>query len=196
MLNEPIQELSPTPRLNYPEWLRSLDLGAGVIRIDEAIRESSSSRILAEINQVKRRQLPKVTVVISSPGGGAYYSFAIYDALRELSQAGTSIEAIVTGWAASAAAMIVLQAADIRISRPSARFLLHEARRWVFWAIERTSDLKDEVEEMERITERILEILATRCKKTKDEIRKRMERQEVWMSATEAKDFGLIDEIQ
>lgn len=182
-------------KFSYTEWLRHSDLLQGIIRIDEAIRESSTSRILSEIQYTKQRQIPNLTVIISSPGGGAYYAFAIYDALRNLSESGIKVNAIVEGWAASAAAMIILQAADVRMAYPSARFLLHECRRWIFFAIERTSDIKDEVEEMEAITKQILSMMSRRCGKTEEEIRQRIERKEIWMSASEAKDWGLIDKI-
>jgi len=180
---------------NYRDWLRYTDLINGVILLDETIREYSASAILSEIRDIKRRKLHEVNVVISSPGGGAYYAFAIYDALRELSEKGIKVKAVVQGWAASAAAMIVLQAADERIAYPSARFLVHECRRWVFFAVERSSDLKDEVKEMDAITERIFEIMSNRCKKTREEIHSLIERKEIWMSANEAKDWGLIDKI-
>ncbi|KKK58270.1 hypothetical protein LCGC14_3046120, partial [marine sediment metagenome] len=163
----------PEIKFDYPSWLRYQDLSHGIVRVDETIRELSSNRILGEINQIKRQQRPEMTLIISSPGGGAYYAFAIYDALRVLSKSGTKIKAIVEGWAASAASMIILQAADIRLSHASARFLLHECRRWVFFAIERTTDLKDEVKEMDAITSRILDILSKRCGKTKSEVRKK-----------------------
>lgn len=191
----PLTCTKPEARLNYSDWLRYQDLSNGTIMLNESIREYTASRILSEINEIKRRQLPRVTIIISSPGGGAYYAFAIYDALRELSNSGIEVTAIVEGWAASAASMIVLQAADKRLSMASARYLLHETRRWVMFAIERTSDLKDEVQEMDAITERIYEILAKRCGKNRSQIKNKVERKEIWMSASEAKDWGLIDEI-
>lgn len=180
---------------NYTDWLRHEDLMNGIVAIDEAIDEDCASRVLSEINALVRNGSKEVTIQISSPGGGAYYAFAIYDAIRQLSERGIGTKAIVTGWAASAAAMIVLQAADERLSYPSARFLLHEARRWIFFAVERTSDLKDELQELDAITERIIDILALRCKRTREEIRNRIDRQEIWMSATEAQKWGLIDGI-
>lgn len=187
---QPIQ-----PKLGYEDWLRYQNLLHGIIYIDDSIGECCMSRVLAEISEIRRRQLQSVKIVISSSGGGAYYAFAIYDALMNLRNKGIKVIALVEGWAASAACMIVLQAADERLSRPEARFLMHEARRWIFWAVERTSDIKDEVQELEAITDRIMNILSKRCGKNVDEIRNRIERKEIWMSATEAKEWGLIDRI-
>lgn len=179
----------------YGDWLCYTELNQGVLRLDEAIREDSCGLLLREMDYIGRRQLPEVNLIINSGGGGAYYAFAIYDGLRNLATKGAKITARVEGFAASAAAMIVLQAADVRQARPHARFLLHEARRWIFWAVERTSDLKDEVKEMEAITEQIINILATRCGKKPSEVEAFIERKEIWMSASEALQWHLIDEI-
>lgn len=183
------------PSLGYDEWLRALDLAAGIVRVDQAIQEETAARFLSELEQVNRTQVTPITVVITSPGGSAYYALAMYDAIRRISESGVTVIARVEGWAASAAAMIVLQAADLRRAQPHARFLLHEVRRWVFWAMERTSEVEDEVVEMKAVEEQIVKILAARCNKTKDQVIETIRRREVWMSATEAKDWGLIDQI-
>lgn len=186
----------PDVSLGYSEWLRHKDLKSGVLYLHSSIREESTSQLLSEIREVKRRQLPELILVISSPGGGAYYAFAIYDALREIAESGIKVKAIVEGWAASAAAMIVLQAADIRIARPHARFLLHEGRRWIFFAVERTSDLEDEIQEMKEVEKQIVKILSSRCSKTETEVENLIKRKEVWMSSSEALAWGLVDKIE
>lgn len=196
-LDEPpkVIEGEPLAHFVYRNWLRYNELQQGIIRLDESIRETTTSAILSEIEAIKRMQLPKATLIISSPGGGAYYALAIYDALIDLQKGGVELTARVEGWAASAAAMIVLQAAGKRQARANARFLLHEIKRWVFFAIERTSDLEDEVKEMQALTKQITAIVAKRCGKTIDEIKRLIRHKEVWMSASEGLQWGLIDEI-
>jgi len=60
---------------------------------------------------------------------------------------------------------------------------------------ESTSQLEDEAAELNRITNKVIEILASRCNKSKEEVRQLIRRREVWMDAKEAKEWGLIDEI-
>ena len=197
-MNDPCEPAGfkvPIVNMSYRERLRWAELRQGVVRLNSAIVEDTASQFLSELEYFRRKQVPRVMVKICSPGGGAYYALAIYDALRDISASGTKVIALVEGFAASAAAMIVLQAADERICRANARFLLHETRRWVFFAVERTSDLEDEVKEMQALTERIVEIIATRAGKTRDEVQRLIERKEVWMSATEAKEWKLVDRI-
>ena len=194
-LQEEHPYLDSSESFKYGEKLRYEELLSGVLHIDQSIRENTTALWKNEISFLKRRQLPEIRVVITSPGGGAYYSLAIFDALRDLSKSGCKVVAIAEGLVASAASMVILQAADWRISRPNARFLFHEVRRWVFFATERTSDLLDEVTEMKNVEMVILKLLANRCAKTYDEMQRLIERKEVWMSASEARDFGVIDEI-
>lgn len=188
-------EPSPSAGFNYKDWLTWSEVEVGVLRINRGITEVFSEILLRQISYIERKQLPKLTIFINCGGGGAYPSFALYDALMALRKKGVCVDAVVEGWAASAAAMIILQAAETRRARANARFLMHEARRWVFWSVERTSDLEDEVAEMRALDERIMQILSRRCGKTVDEIRSVVKRKEVWLSATEALEFGLIDEV-
>lgn len=60
---------------------------------------------------------------------------------------------------------------------------------------ESTSELEDEMKEMQILTTRIVKILAEKCKQTEDTVRKLIARKEVWFSADEALNFGLIDKI-
>ena len=185
----------PKFSLGYTDWLRHQELSKGIVRISESICEQSVTKALRELSVLERGKVKAITLLISSPGGGAYPSFALYDKLMALRKKGTKITAIVEGWAASAAAMIILQAADFRYARPNARFLLHEIRRWVFFSVETTSDMEDQVEEMKAIERQIVKVLAKKCKKSQGDILRLIRRKEVWMSARESKTFGLIDKI-
>ena len=180
---------------SYEDMLRYGEVEQGVIRIGGAVREKDAETWLREIAKIKAAGHKTCKLIISSPGGGAYPSLALYDALRDLSDSGCKIEALVEGCAASAAAMIILQAADVRRTRSHSRFLLHECRRWVFWSVERTSDIRDEAKEMEALSKTIWALLAARCGKSVAEVEAAIERKEVWMAAEEAKEWGLIDEI-
>jgi ATP-dependent protease ClpP protease subunit len=61
--------------------------------------------------------------------------------------------------------------------------------------VERGSDVEDEHKELQALHKIIFDILAHRTGKSYDQIAKVIQRREVWMSAKEALDFGLIDVI-
>jgi len=189
-MKKELEGLSLYERLKYQE------LSAGILHLRGEIDDVMIDDFNLELSVIRDAEwLPSVTIKITSVGGNAYLAFGIYDALRELSKWGKEVYVVVEGLAASAAAMIVLQGADKRLAYPTASFLLHEPRRWTMFRDETTSQLEDEAAELNRITNKVIDILASRCNKTKEEVRELIRRREVWMDAKEAKDWGLIDEI-
>jgi len=189
-MKKELEGLSLYERLKYQE------LSAGILHLRGEIDDVMIDDFNLELSVIREAEwLSSVTIKITSIGGNAYLAFGIYDALRELSRQGKEVYVVVEGLAASAAAMIVLQGADKRLAYPTASFLLHEPRRWTMFRDETTSQLEDEAAELNRITNKVIDILASRCNKTKEEVRELIRRREVWMDAKEAKDWGLIDEI-
>lgn len=183
--------------LSLHDALRLDELKKGIFHFRSEIDPCYIEDFLLEIKDVRAHpeDYKEIIIRLSSPGGNAYHAFGFYDVLRELSFRGVHVKVIVEGMAASAAAMIVLQAADERLALPESSFLLHEPKRWIFFAHESKSNLEDEMREMKRITDKIVEILSFRCKKSKEEVNKLIERKEVWISAEQALSWGLIDNI-
>jgi ATP-dependent Clp protease protease subunit len=190
--------MSATPHgcLEYRDILKWEQLRRGVIHLTGGIYETETTEMMCELAHIRSLGLQEVTLVISSPGGAAYHAFALYDEIMAVRASGVRVTAVVTGYAASAAAMIVLQAADRRVARPNARLLLHEVRRWTCFEERKTSDMKDELEEMKAITDNIVRILAGRTGKTPDQVNALIDRKESWFSAEQARDIGLIDAIE
>lgn len=181
---------------NLEDDLRLAELNEGIVCIDFVFNDYNARRVMRELEFVARTRGSKtINLYMNSPGGGAYPALAVHDAILHVRGKGVPVICTVEGYAASAAAMIVLQAAEMRLARPNARFLLHEIRRWVFFEMQRASDLKDEVKEMEALTRQILAILEKRCGHPAKEIEHLISRTEVWMSAEEARSWGLIDGV-
>ena len=177
------------------ESLELYELDNGIVRVDTNIDEYMYSDLDRRIQYLLDNGHKNITFKITSPGGDAYGAMAIYDLIMGLNNRGIKTTGLVEGIAASAASMVVLQAVQNRYSKPNARFLIHEPRRWALFRMEKTSDMRDETKEMMAITGMIYEIVASRCKKSVKEITKTVDRTEVWMSSKEALEFGLIDKI-
>ena len=184
-------------RLSLHDALRLDELRSGTFHFRHEIDTCNVEDFLLELKFVRANpeEYKEILIRLTSPGGNAYHAFGLYSILRELSFKGVHVKVLVEGMAASAAAMIVLQGADERLALPDSSFLLHEPKRWIFFAYESKSDLEDEVIEMKRITDKIIDILSFRCKKSKKEVSKLIERKEVWMSVEDALKWGLIDSI-
>ena len=165
----------------------------GCLRYNDDISNAEVFDFVSELNWVcSNTKVDPIEVVFSSGGGGIYAALGMYDAIKSC---GRATAFTFTGLVASAAAMIVLQAATRRRAHRNTRFLLHEPSRWIFMGVEKASTLRDEAEEMERLVAIIIGILVKRCGKSTVEVRHTIERKEVWMSAQEALVWGLIDEI-
>jgi len=99
---------------------------------------------------------------------------------------------IGTGWVASAGAHIYLSVPrEDRLSLPNTRFLLHQP-----WggAGGRATDLEIEAEEILRMRDRLNKIIAEKTGQTLKRVEKDTERN-FWMSAEQAKDYGLVGKI-
>ena len=194
------EKKSSKPRILDPATLRNMDdvmelneLNAGIMRINDSIDSYEAEEVLRNFEYLRSIN-PKETVVhITSPGGSIYHALAVYDDIVDYAKTHKT-KAIVGGFAASAASMIVLQAFPKRIAKRNARFLLHEPRQFSF-GVERASDSKDNEREMEHLNDIVIDILEKRCKINRKKLVKLIERKESWLSAEEAKEIGLIDEI-
>lgn len=180
---------------NLNDFLEYRTLCDGILFLDDTIYGGARYDLSIRLDFLRELGIKDITLIINSPGGAAYESLAIYDLLMGARKEGMYITAKVNGLAASAASMIVLQAANKRIATEQSRFLVHEVRSWTFFTEEKTSDKKDELKEMMDLQGVICKILAGRTGKTSENIASWFERKEVWLSAQEAKEFGLIDEV-
>lgn len=145
----------------------------------------------------------EMEICFTSPGGSALAGFVLFDFIQYLRRKGHKITTSSLGMAASMAA-ILLQAGDVRILHKEAVMLLHEMS---IFAGGKISEIEDVVEFRKKQTDRVLEILAERCKQagvagtakhplTKATIKAKWARKDWWLSSQECLDYGLIDEIR
>lgn len=140
------------------------------------------------------RLYPKsdIEIIFSSPGGSIIDGFELFDHIQHLRSSGHHITTGTLGMAASMAG-ILLQAGDTRWVGHQAWVMIHRA---AFGAWGKTYEIEDEVEFVKRIEERILDIFTARSTLTKQKIKKNWERKDWWISADEALDLKLVDEVR
>lgn len=130
-----------------------------------------------------------ITVMINSPGGSADSGFAIYDILRYVEP---PVRTVVNGMCASAAILVLLAAEPKnRYSLPESRFLLHQPSTMGRGT---ASDLDITAREILKLRERYNRIIADTCKRDFEKIAEET-RRDFWLSATEAKDYGLVAKV-
>ena len=132
-----------------------------------------------------------VQVVINSPGGSIDAGFAIWDQLK---LASFPITTIVTGIAASMASVLSLAAPKgKRLATPMSRFMIHQPA--ISSIVEgQATDLEIQAREILKTKNRIVNLYCDATGKTASQIEKAIDR-DMWMTAEEAKEFGLIDDI-
>jgi ATP-dependent Clp protease protease subunit len=131
----------------------------------------------------------EISIYINSPGGSVTAGLAIYDTMQYLT---CDIATYCVGQAASMGA--VLMAAGRkgkRFALPNARIMIHQP-----WggAEGKASDISIAAKEILRLKDRLNEILAFHTGKDINTLTNDTER-DFFMSATEAKAYGLVDEV-
>jgi len=131
------------------------------------------------------------TIMIASGGGYVISGLRLYDTLMNLRGQGHEITIIVKGYAASMAG-ILLQAGTKRLIAVNARMMIHEMASGDYGkTTERREALKSDIQ----LEDLLLDILASRSKLKKAEIKRRWKKKDWWLSAQEAVDLGFADEI-
>ncbi len=130
-----------------------------------------------------------ISVYINSPGGDINAMFAIYDTMQYIS---SDITTICFGQAASAAAILLAGGTKgKRLALPNARVLLHQPYTG---AQGQVSDLEIAASEVERLKVSLETMLSEHTGQPIDRIAEDTDRDFV-MTAAEAKEYGIIDEV-
>ena len=130
-----------------------------------------------------------IQLYINSPGGGVYAGLGLYDTMQFVSP---DIATICTGMAASMAAVLMCAGAPgKRSALKHARIMMHQPSGG---AQGQASDVEITVNEVRKVKQELYEILSTHTGQTMEKVTKDSNR-DFWMTASEAKDYGLVDEV-
>ena len=194
----PMEETEATEEsalgLDYSDRLKWAALHNRIIYLHEDLRSRSVREMSMELQALMRTSKEPILIMVSSPGGVVLPGLALYDEIMELRKEGIHVTMRVCGYAASMAA-IVLQAAEVREAQENSRILIHEVSRFTFWSEDKPSDLEEQLVEMKKLQAILLGIISGRSGKTIDELEELIWKRDVWFSAEEALEFGLIDRI-
>lgn len=132
-----------------------------------------------------------ILFVINSPGGSVDSGFAIWDQIKMIS---SPVTTLVTGLAASMGSVLSLCAQKgKRYATPQARIMIHQPM--ISGVIQgQATDLDIQAREMLKTRSKLVHIYMDATGKDYETIDLAIDR-DTWMTAPEAKEFGLIDEI-
>ena len=131
-----------------------------------------------------------ISLYINSPGGSITAGMAIYDTMQFVRP---SVVTICVGQAASIAALLLTAgAAKKRFSLPNSRILIHQP--WMSGLSGQATDIDIHAKEILRMRSIINKLIADHSGHDLEKVEKDVERDYI-MSAEQAKEYGLIDEI-
>jgi ATP-dependent Clp protease protease subunit len=130
-----------------------------------------------------------LNIYVNSPGGSVFQAQAIYNIIKRHKSQKT---AYVDGLAASAASFLVM-AADKIVMPKNATMMVHNP---IAFVIGNAKDLRHEADALDKITVGMIEayLSHTGDKLTEDKLKELLDA-ETWLTAQEAYDYGLADEI-
>jgi len=161
-----------------------------IVFLGTPVDDMVSNLIIAQLLFLQMNDPKKdIHLYINSPGGSVTAGLAIYDTMQYLT---CDVNTYCIGQAASMGA--VLLAAGTRGKRfalPNARIMVHQPWGGVQG---QATDISIQAKEILRLKDRLNEILAKHCGRTVEEVARDTDRDR-FMSAEEAKEYGLVDQV-
>ncbi|MDR1759047.1 MAG: ATP-dependent Clp protease proteolytic subunit [Fibrobacter sp.] len=156
------------------------------------VDDESAERIVKQLLYLDSLNHEDITLFINSPGGVISSGLAIYDCMQAIQ---SPVSTVCCGQAASMGAVLLTSgAAGKRYAWENARIMIHQPLIHG-QMVGPASDIQIQAEEMLRIRSVTGKILSEHSGKTLEEIDRDTERDN-FMSAAEAKAYGLIDQVK
>jgi ATP-dependent Clp protease protease subunit len=168
----------------------SLLLRNRIIFLGTPVTEEVANTIVAQLLFLQQDDADKdIHLYVNSPGGEVDAGLAIYDTMQLVAPA---VATTCVGMAASAAAVILAGGAKgKRLALPNSRMLIHQASAGVQGT---AADIEVHAREILRLNARVTQLMAADTGQSVERIAQDINR-DYWMSAIEARDYGLIDAI-
>ena len=168
----------------------SLLLKERIVFLGQPVDDQIANLLAAEMLYLEAQDPDRdIHLYINSPGGLAYGGMAIYDVMQHTR---CEVSTICVGMGMSAAAMILCGGAPgKRYALPSAKIMIHQGSAGAQGA---PRDLEIHLREVMATTRRMAEIIAHHSGRPVSEVEKDIDR-DYFLTAGEAKEYGLIDEI-
>ena len=161
-----------------------------IVFVTGPIEDTVASLITAQLLFLEAENPKKeIAMYINSPGGLVTSGLAIYDTMQYIRP---SIQTLCVGQAASAASLLLCAGAKgQRYSLPNSRILVHQPSASYRG---QATDIARHAQEIVKLKRRLNEIYAKHTGQTVEVVEKSLDR-DTYMTADEARSFGLIDEV-
>ena len=161
-----------------------------IIFLSEEVNDTTASLIIAQMLYLEAQDPDKdIQFYINSPGGVITSVMAIYDTMQYIK---CDVSTICVGMAASMGAFLLSAGTKgKRIALPNAEIMIHQPSGG---AQGQATDIQIQAQRIAEMKRKLSEILAKNCDKPFEQVLADCERDH-FMSAEEAKQYGLIDKV-
>jgi ATP-dependent Clp protease protease subunit len=165
-------------------------LNERIVFVGGPIDDNMANLVIAQLLYLQSSDPDKdIFIYINSPGGVVYSGLAIYDTIQHIKP---QVATICIGIAASMAALLLASGAKgKRYALPNSRVMIHQPHGG---AEGQAVDIEIQAREILRLREIGNDILVKHTGQPLEKIERDVDRN-FWMSATDAKNYGIIDDI-
>ncbi len=165
-------------------------LNERIIFLGTPVDDQIANLIVAQLLHLESEDPDKdISIYINSPGGSVYAGLAIYDTMQYIKP---DVQTICVGIAMSMGALLLAAGAEgKRMATPNAKILIHQVSGGFQG---QATDIEIAARETLNLKRRLEEIVAFHTNQPMDKVTKDMER-DYFMTADEAKDYGIIDTV-
>lgn len=161
-----------------------------IVFLGEEVNDVTASLVVAQLLFLQAEDPDKdINLYINSPGGSVTAGFAIYDTMQFIKP---DVSTVCIGMAASMGAFLLAGGTKgKRYALPNSEIMIHQP---LGGARGQATEIQIQAEQILKIKKKINKILSENTGKTPEQIAKDTERDN-YMSADEAKEYGLIDDV-
>lgn len=182
--------LDQTARGDRAYDIYSLLLRERIVFLGQGVDDQIANLLIAELLYLDSVDAGKdIYLYINSPGGLAYAGMAIYDTMQQLT---SEVSTVCVGMGMSAAAMVLCGGAPgKRLATPNAKIMIHQGSAGARGA---PRDMEVQLREVLATTRRMAEVISHHSGRPLEQVERDIDR-DFFMTAEEAKQYGLIDEV-
>ena len=189
------QVLVPTVIEQEGRYERAYDIYSRLLKeriifLGTDINETTANLVVAQLLFLQSQDHKKdIFLYINSPGGMVYDALAIYDTMQYVTN---DVQTVGIGIQASATAFLLSSGAKgKRYLLPNASVMIHQPESGTRGKV---TDMEIDLKESLRLKHRLNEIMAANTGQKIEKLKEDMER-DYWMTAAEAKKYGLVDDV-
>ena len=161
-----------------------------IVMLNDEVNDTTAGLIVAQLLYLEAQDPDKdIQFYINSPGGSVTAGMAIYDTMQYIK---CDVSTICIGMAASMGAFLLSAGTKSkRIALPNAEIMIHQPSAGTKGKV---SDMEIDLEHVLRLKRHLNEMLAENTGRSVEEVSRDTDRDH-WMTAEEAREYGIIDKV-